>query len=74
MNDSAIDIIIADFGLAKNSKQSTSFSLAGTPLYISPELLCGISCDHKTDIFSLGVTLYQILSHVQQLPSIKCTC
>ena len=62
MDQSCIEIVIADFGLAKNTKQSTSISFAGTPMYISPELLCGMNCDHKTDIFSLGVTLFQILS------------
>ncbi len=56
---------IADFGLAK-VKDSSAFtsqpSMMGTLPYISPEQLQGITADERTDIFSLGVVLYEMVT------------
>jgi serine/threonine-protein kinase len=55
---------ILDFGLAKAlhpDKRGTSV-VAGTPEYMPPEQLAGGEMDGRTDLFSLGVTLYEILS------------
>ena len=61
---------LIDFGIAKKideeSKQNTQLTVAGTFLgtyrYASPEQCLGASIDSKTDIYSLGMVLYEILS------------
>jgi serine/threonine-protein kinase len=55
---------VTDFGIARitdSSKTKTGMVL-GTPSYMSPEQLAGRKIDGRSDIFSLGVTLYQMLS------------
>ena len=55
---------VADFGIARSAEPSLSRMGAarGTPSYMSPEHLAGRSVDGRSDIYSLGVTLYQLLS------------
>ena len=58
---------ILDFGLAKelrsNSETLTEAGVVlGTPHYISPEQGRGREVDHRTDIYSLGATLYHMLT------------
>jgi serine/threonine-protein kinase len=59
------DIVkITDFGIARitdSSKTKTGMVL-GTPSYMSPEQLAGKKVDGRSDLFSLGVMLYQLLS------------
>lgn len=57
-------IKITDFGIARitdSSKTKTGMVL-GTPSYMSPEQLAGKKVDGRSDLFSLGVMLYQMLS------------
>jgi tRNA A-37 threonylcarbamoyl transferase component Bud32 len=59
------NIKVADFGIAKMLKVSDRTHtdvIMGTPNYIAPELIKGMSYDHRVDIFSLGVTLYEMLA------------
>jgi HD-like signal output (HDOD) protein/predicted Ser/Thr protein kinase len=54
---------IVDFGLARSDKDaslSVSGSIVGTPLFMSPEQVYGEPLDARTDLFSLGTTLYTL--------------
>jgi tRNA A-37 threonylcarbamoyl transferase component Bud32 len=57
---------VADFGIAKMAGQNTELTIAGSvmgsPQYLSPEQVRGEDLDGRSDIFSLGVVLYEILS------------
>ena len=55
-------IKIGDFGIAKaltNTKNNAT-TIIGTPYYFSPEIINGESYNYKTDIWSLGVVLYEM--------------
>jgi len=58
---------IADFGLAKlkdASALTTQPSMMGTLPYVSPEQLQGMATDERTDLFSFGVVLYEMVTGV----------
>ena len=65
MYDPASDTLkVTDFGIARltaSSKTKTGMVL-GTPSYMSPEQLAGRKLDGRSDLFSLAVTLYQMLA------------
>ena len=66
---------VIDFGLAKRTRQSAGDevewensltrpgAVVGTVFYMSPEQACGDKIDHRTDIWSLGVILFEIFTH-----------
>ena len=57
------DVRIGDFGLAINlGSQTTQVTGVGSPAYMSPEQIRDEVVDHRTDLYSLGVVMYQMLS------------
>lgn len=58
------DIKITDFGIAKISDDSRTRtgSVMGSPLYMSPEQLKGQKVTGASDVYSLGITLYKLVS------------
>ena len=62
------EVKIADFGLARILERSSDQALTqvgvtmGTPLYMSPEQVGGHALDHRSDIYSLGITAYHMLA------------
>jgi len=54
---------IMDFGLAKvvRQLQSEQSIIGGTPSFMSPEQTLGKPIDHRTDLYSLGICLFQML-------------
>ncbi len=57
--------VIVDFGLAATPDDSVTDANVGTTAYMSPQQLLGEPPDHRGDIWSLGVTLYELLSGCQ---------
>jgi tRNA A-37 threonylcarbamoyl transferase component Bud32 len=58
------EVKIVDFGVAehKNKRSDDSFQTVGTPTYMSPEQAKGEEIAGQSDIYSLGVILYQLLT------------
>ena len=57
-------VYVLDFGLARvmGRGESTSGTIPGTPAYIPPETLRGEGADPRSDLYSLGVVLYETLT------------
>lgn len=56
---------LTDFGIARAAQETrltATGALIGTPQYMSPEQAQGEEVDHRTDIYSLGVAAYEILT------------
>ncbi len=63
-NDGVVKV--TDFGLARHirdkQKHASTDPFFGTPEYLSPEAVLGHNTDHRSDIYSLGLTLYTLLA------------
>ena len=66
---------VADFGIAKlmDAEMTNSGLMLGTPSYMSPEQAMGEDLDGRTDIFSLGVVAFEMLSGQQPFPGNNVT-
>ncbi len=66
---------VTDFGIAKLSDAEITHSgqLLGTPSYMSPEQAMGEKLDGRSDIFSLGVCAFEMLSGLQPFPGANVT-
>lgn len=59
---------LSDFGLARAMDQTESMAMTqdgailGTPLYMSPEQCRGLTADSRSDVYSLGATLFHLLA------------
>jgi serine/threonine protein kinase len=60
-----VEAVLTDFGLVRiehAASQTASGIVSGTPSYMSPEQARGDKTDYRTDIYSLGVVLYEMLA------------
>src|SRR4029078_12156877 len=66
---------VTDFGIAKlvDSEMTQAGTLLGTPSYMSPEQAMGDKLDGRSDIFSLGVCAFEMLSGEQPFPGTNVT-
>ncbi len=53
---------VLDFGISQTSEEISDGTVVGTPEYMSPEQAYGDMLDRRTDLYSVGVMLYEMLS------------
>lgn len=58
------DIKVADFGLARaaSNHTGTGMALMGTVSYMSPELVTGEQADERSDVYALGIVIFEMLT------------
>lgn len=81
--DTKGDVLLADFGLARtmddlapgagavtsSTEWPRTVGVVGTPAYLSPEQVRGEPADHRSDMYALGVTLYELVTGKRPPPA-----
>lgn len=62
MLDDGGRLVLMDFGAGHEADDSTGKATAGTPLYLAPEVLSGGAATRRTDVYSVGVVLFRLLT------------
>jgi len=64
MIDGQGNVKIMDFGIARSMEAGTRLtgSMVGTPAYMAPEQVAGKPVDYRTDIYSLGLIMYEVFT------------
>ncbi|MCF6189953.1 MAG: serine/threonine protein kinase [Cocleimonas sp.] len=65
-DENGLSAVLTDFGIAKTHDEDSEFTnigvRVGTPRYMSPEQLMGGQIDQRSDLYSLGIIFYELLS------------
>lgn len=88
VKSTGVVVKLMDLGLAAEKTTSSGSKLRGTLPYIAPELAKGVGVDKRADLYSLGVTLYQVVTrrlpfvadstisllkqHIEEIPQPPC--
>jgi len=64
MIDAQGNVKIMDFGIARSMEAGTRLTgaMVGTPAYMAPEQVAGKSVDYRTDIYALGLIVYEVFT------------
>ncbi|HYN07806.1 MAG TPA: serine/threonine-protein kinase [Vicinamibacterales bacterium] len=62
MRESGGRIVLMDFGAGRHVSESRISDLSGTPLYLAPELFTGQAASPASDLYSLGVLLFYLVT------------
>jgi len=55
-------LVLMDFGTGRELEGASDAGVAGTPLYLAPEVLAGGTATSRSDVYSIGVVLYHLLT------------
>jgi serine/threonine protein kinase len=61
--------VLMDFGAGRDLADCSSSDFTGTPLYLAPEIFEGQQASARSDIYSLGVVLYHLVTRAYPVPS-----